>query len=160
MLLLISEAAILLAYHPFYLSYYGELIGGLRGAVRRGFEATYWGEAYLAAVPVLNRRAPFGASVYICPPGVISLMRMYQGAGLLRRDLRWSGDEREAPQADLTVFHHRPSEWNRWAWHLFRTARPLEAPGISGVPLVFIYALPHAVDATFPSTRNPSDFSS
>ena len=35
----------IVAMHPFYLSHYSLLLGGLRGAERLGFEATYWGDA-------------------------------------------------------------------------------------------------------------------
>lgn len=31
--------------HPVYLSYYNELVGGVRGAVQRGWEANYWSDA-------------------------------------------------------------------------------------------------------------------
>ena len=32
--------------HPYELSYYNELIGGPRGAWARGFELTYWYDAF------------------------------------------------------------------------------------------------------------------
>lgn len=155
-LLLLSEGVALWVYHPFYLSYYNEVIGGLAGAVRRGFEATYWGEAYLAALPILNREALPGASVYICPPGVVSILRMYQGASLLRADLRLVGEEREAWACDFLVFHHRPSEWNAVARWLFHNAQPLAAPGIGGVPLVFVYRGPLPPFGKNPRKGGPS----
>jgi hypothetical protein len=50
--LLMAAGAVLVAmqtigvvlYHPFQLSYYNLLVGGLRGAQRLGFEVTYWGD--------------------------------------------------------------------------------------------------------------------
>jgi len=39
------QAVGVVRYHPFQLSYYNMLVGGLRGAVRLGFEATYWGDS-------------------------------------------------------------------------------------------------------------------
>ena len=36
----------LIKVHPFELSYYNELIGGPRGAWQRGFELTYWYDAF------------------------------------------------------------------------------------------------------------------
>ncbi len=48
--------------HPFELSYYNELIGGPRGAWARGFELSYWYEAFdRDTVADLNRVIPDGA---------------------------------------------------------------------------------------------------
>ena len=45
--------------HPYELSYYNELAGGPRGAWDRGFELTYWYDAFTpAALEDLNRRLP------------------------------------------------------------------------------------------------------
>lgn len=40
----VTQAIGLVAFHPFQLSYYNLLVGGLRGAERLGFEVTYWGD--------------------------------------------------------------------------------------------------------------------
>ena len=40
-----SQSFGLFHYHPFQLSYYNLLVGGLRGADRLGFEVSYWGDA-------------------------------------------------------------------------------------------------------------------
>jgi len=42
---LACQACGVIYYHPFQLSYYNLLVGGLGGAERRGFEVTYWGDA-------------------------------------------------------------------------------------------------------------------
>lgn len=58
----------MVALHPFELSYYNFLVGGLPGAAHRGLEATYWGDT-LAPV-VLDRfaeRIPPGAKVALLP---------------------------------------------------------------------------------------------
>ena len=46
MAVLLPAAWQLIKVHPFELSYYNELIGGPRGAWRRGFELTYWYDAF------------------------------------------------------------------------------------------------------------------
>jgi hypothetical protein len=52
------------AIHPFELSYYNELIGGPRGAWTRGFELSYWYEAFDGeTLADLNRVLPPGARV-------------------------------------------------------------------------------------------------
>jgi len=43
---LVLGAQGLVTMHPFEMSYYSELIGGLRGAARLGFEVSYWYDAY------------------------------------------------------------------------------------------------------------------
>ncbi len=58
-LLVASQAAGLLLYHPCQTSYYNVLVGGLRGADRMGLETTYWGDSVVE--PMLAeaaRRAP------------------------------------------------------------------------------------------------------
>ena len=50
--------------HPYELSYYNELIGGPRGAWTRGFELSYWYDAFNPAViRELNAQLPPGAEV-------------------------------------------------------------------------------------------------
>ncbi len=41
-----SAALALVRIHPYELSYYNELVGGPRGAWQRGFELTYWYDAF------------------------------------------------------------------------------------------------------------------
>ncbi len=43
--LLVSPVVWTVRYHPYYLSYYNEFAGGLRGASAMGLEETYWGDA-------------------------------------------------------------------------------------------------------------------
>jgi 4-amino-4-deoxy-L-arabinose transferase-like glycosyltransferase len=63
-LVLGSAAFALIRIHPYELSYYNELIGGPRGAWERGFELTYWYDAFNGPViDELNRRLPPNASV-------------------------------------------------------------------------------------------------
>ena len=61
----LTPAAVQLALiHPFELSYYNELIGGPRGAWRRGFELSYWYEAFDGeTLAEINRVLPRGANV-------------------------------------------------------------------------------------------------
>ena len=54
----------LIRIHPYELSYYNELIGGPRGAWERGFELTYWYDAFNGPViDDLNRKLPPNAQV-------------------------------------------------------------------------------------------------
>jgi 4-amino-4-deoxy-L-arabinose transferase-like glycosyltransferase len=57
-------AAALVRVHPYELSYYNELVGGPRGAWEKGFELSYWYDAFNNRVlDELNRRLPPNAQV-------------------------------------------------------------------------------------------------
>jgi hypothetical protein len=63
-LVLGSAAFALCRIHPYELSYYNELVGGPRGAWNRGFELTYWYDAFNPGVmDDLNRRLPERAQI-------------------------------------------------------------------------------------------------
>ena len=63
-LILIPAGWQLVRIHPFELSYYNEFIGGPRGAWNRGFELSYWYEAFDGAtLASLNQVLPQGATV-------------------------------------------------------------------------------------------------
>ncbi len=59
------QGAGLVLYHPFQLSHYSLLVGGLWGAERLGFEVTYWGDAVdESLLDKAARRAPDGAVLF------------------------------------------------------------------------------------------------
>ena len=88
-LILIPAGWQLVRIHPFELSYYNEFIGGPRGAWNRGFELSYWYEAFDGAtLDDLNRVLPQGATVdflngLINTPSIACL----QDLGKLRSDI-------------------------------------------------------------------------
>lgn len=79
----------LIRIHPYELSYYNELIGGPRGAWRRGMELTYWYDAFTPQVfRDLNARFPEGAEVTFA--NKLSAPMTFgelQSLGALRKDL-------------------------------------------------------------------------
>jgi 4-amino-4-deoxy-L-arabinose transferase-like glycosyltransferase len=94
----------LVAIHPFELSYYNELIGGPRGAWKRGFELSYWYEAFDGeTLRELNRSLPRGAAVDFLEPDLISTpsLACLQELGALRGDITLG-----APDSD-----HFPYAW-------------------------------------------------
>ncbi|MDX2038974.1 MAG: glycosyltransferase family 39 protein [Isosphaeraceae bacterium] len=61
---LVPAAVQLVRIHPFELSYYNELIGGPAGAWKRGFELSYWYDAYNGpTLDEINRRVPDGSAI-------------------------------------------------------------------------------------------------
>ncbi len=127
--------------HPYYLSFYNVLIGGLPGAARRGFEPTYWGDTYLAAVLWLNEKAPADATVWIDPPGMESVVKMYHYMGMMRPDLRTTAGPEGIDTADFAVSQNKPTEFSEQVKALVRSRVPVWTERLDGVPLVFVWRL-------------------
>lgn len=120
---------------PYFLSYYGELIGGPAGAARRGMEATYWFDAVTASFRKrLEETLPEGARVVAYPNA--EYYEFLQGMGLLRKDLRFTS----APPADYLVLLGRKAMLERGWETIYRQARPLLAAELDGVELAGLYA--------------------
>jgi hypothetical protein len=93
--LVLAPAAFELArIHPFELSYYNLLIGGPRGAWQRGFELTYWCDAFNGrTLDDLNRSLPAAAELDF--PNVLTnpmTLQELQTLGALRGDIELGGD--------------------------------------------------------------------
>src|SRR5262249_57867442 len=76
--------------HSYELSYYNELIGGPRAAWSRGFELSYWYDAFNGPVlRALNARLPEGAEVDFLNQKTNNItFQEIQTLGGLRRDIR------------------------------------------------------------------------
>ncbi len=51
--------------HPYQASYYNELVGGIAGAKRMGFETDYWASPYLGILPWMNQHKM--STFCVCP---------------------------------------------------------------------------------------------
>ena len=127
--------------HPHQLSYYNAVIGGLRGAERRGMEVTYWGETYLDGAGWLNQHAPRMAVAWIEPPGVEATMGVYRTLGLLRPDIRTVAGPEALAGADYAVFQNKVTEFSDTARDLLDTRTPIVPAELDGVPLIYIFEL-------------------
>jgi hypothetical protein len=85
-----SGAGALIDVHPYELSYYNALIGGPRGAWARGFELSYWYDAFNGRVlRDVNARLPEGAEVDFLNHKTNNItFQEVQTLGGLRRDIR------------------------------------------------------------------------
>lgn len=93
--------------HPFGLSYYNALVGGLAGAERLGLETTYWGDSVdRVLLDELARRVEPGQTVALVPT-----LHHIQAAASTTPDLFAKGivlrDESAAAQADWLVVYRR-----------------------------------------------------
>jgi 4-amino-4-deoxy-L-arabinose transferase-like glycosyltransferase len=95
---LVPAAIDLIRIHPFELSYYNALIGGPRGAWRRGFELTYWFDAINPrTLKEINERLPAGAEVDMPNESTNSMIfEQLQSLGALRGDIRLGGEFKRA----------------------------------------------------------------
>jgi hypothetical protein len=108
-LVLAPAAVALVRIHPFELSYYSALIGGPSGAWHRGFELTYWFDAFNdQTLDELNQRFPPGAEVDF-PNELTNPMTFQelQMLGKLRGDIQLGGD---------VQFHGRKYEQFPFVW--------------------------------------------
>ncbi len=138
-LLLMPGLAATVGSFPSWLSYYNGLVGGPCGALRAGFEPTYWGDAYLRPLAWLSSNAPSRARVVICQPGIIgTLVDSYRGA-VVREDLEFTEDPRELRSADYCVFHTRRNEIWPQARVLLDRGRPVYVWDLDGAPLAVVY---------------------
>jgi hypothetical protein len=100
-----------LALHPFGLSYYNLVIGGLPGAERLGMEITYWGDAVDRVL--LNRLATEahpGASAALAPTLYAQQGILTTTGALVRRDVILQ-DDAAVPQAEWLVISRRRAYW-------------------------------------------------
>ena len=95
-------------FHPFYLSYFNEITGGLEGAQDQGYEVTYWGEAINNKVLNELNRMPAGSSIK--PLAYHSLcLDHYQQWGLLDPSYKLGGE----PPYDCHLLIIRRGFFNR-----------------------------------------------
>lgn len=126
--------------HPFQLSYYNELVGGLRGAVARGYQATYW---YDALTPELyermNEALPPGARVQFVPEFLL-VPELAQSWGLLRTDIV-SLAAAPAPYV-VTILRQDWLTQEHLDLHFGRAGERLVVQEVEGVPLVVLARRP------------------
>ncbi len=130
--------ASLAAIHPFGLSYYSELIGGLWGAERLGFEVSYWFDGLTPrALEQINERVPVAARVWIFP--------RYEGYEQLRAWGLWRRDlcEGDIGNADYLLLYARKSRFYAIPGiaDVYERRRPDWSLRAQGVQVVGLYKL-------------------
>jgi hypothetical protein len=136
--LVFVPAAVQLAWvHPLELAYYGEVVGGVRGAHRLGFETTYWMDAYTEPVlEWMNRELPPGARVWVFGNEITLVFQ--QAYGRLRRDIELRSEGPGSEWALVLMWQGIMSP--EFVEELQKT-RPAYALELQGVPLVAIYRI-------------------
>ncbi len=138
-LLLLSLSVIpLIRIHPYELSYYNMLVGGLKGAERRGFESTYWGDtATDELLSYLNANLPEDASISFFPAGC-NVAGLYKFTGRLRADFRIV----PCDEAQFLILNCRQGFFDEKLWEIYRNEIPLYATRHDGALLTAVYVMP------------------
>jgi len=124
--------------HPFEFSYYNELIGGIPGAEKKGFELTYYLEVVNEEVlQWINRTAKPGEVLRMLPD-YPPYLESYQNHGLLRKDIRVSNFG-TVKSGDLMILVRRRHIVND---QRYASAVPLYERSYDGVSLVKVLRLP------------------
>lgn len=124
-------------YHPYLLSYFNPLVGGLKGAQEKGFEWTYWGEALNTQVLERLNQLPPGSSIY---PMALheKCLQHHQQWGNLAPHVNIGGP----PPYDYHLLLMRPGFFGRTEWALVQGPFHPIADGLwrkFGVPMIAIY---------------------
>jgi 4-amino-4-deoxy-L-arabinose transferase-like glycosyltransferase len=98
--------------HPFGLSYYNALVGGLPGAERLGLELTFWGDAVDAPLlDVLANRAKEGETAALAPTLAPDQGKVATTRRLLAKNIVLADQDRAA-KADWLVLSRREAYWS------------------------------------------------
>lgn len=135
-IVLLEGGSALWRYHPYELSYFNPVVGGLKGAQARGFETTYWGEAVNRDVVTALNNLPNGSRVKPLALHELCLMQQ-QEWGLIKTDLIFNGP----PPYDYHLLQFRRGFFANIETLLADSGRykPLKIWGRWGVPLVALY---------------------
>jgi len=123
--------------HPYQSSYYNELIGGIDGAVKKGFEAEFWGNAHRGALPWLNAHPQHTYWVYLVDlePRLSWGFDLYKEDGLLDPAVRF-GDK---DNSDFLVLLIRQGFFSPQMWDYYKNQEPVFSVRLSQTQLVNIY---------------------
>jgi hypothetical protein len=135
LLVSISPAVNLYLIHPFQLSYYNSLVGGIQGAYKRGLEMTYFMDALTPSfIQQLNKQLPERATVHASFANF--MLDYYQKQGRLRSDIRLT----KGQPFDYYILLNRrsalPPRENRL---LNGSVPPYVSVNVAGVPLVSVF---------------------
>lgn len=142
--------------HPFQLSYYNAIVGGLRGADRLGLELTYWGDAVdRVLLERVDRLVPPGAEVALAPTfhhlHPISLMtpELFEDAVTL-------SPEQALGRSSWLIVFRRSAYWSAEVREAIRRGRPVAERARDGVWLSRLYRVEPAGGRFTPANREDS----
>jgi len=121
------------SYHPYQITYFNELVGGVKGAFGK-YDLDYWGTSQKAAVEWVNIRAPQNAKVHI-------VMAPDVAGTYLRPDLLTHLNKFEYDASDFVIILNRQSFYYRffYAYDYLLTHAPIYTVSVKGTPLTWVF---------------------
>jgi hypothetical protein len=138
-LLAVSLFFSVVAYHPYQSSYFGEVIGGVDGARRVGFEVHYWCSAYKDLAPWLSEHSDKTYHVPTCT----HLLDFYRDQGTLDDSVR----NHPAWEADRVVLVGRFGVFRDEAWDYYRNREPIFSIQVSDTSILGVYEVEQPVSS-------------
>jgi 4-amino-4-deoxy-L-arabinose transferase-like glycosyltransferase len=126
--------------HPFGLSHYTAVAGGVPGAADLGMNRQFWGFTTGSLADWIAEKLPNGGSVWTCDT-THGAWTMMQRDGLIPSNIRASAS---MAAADLVLVHHEPhfAEVDYQAWVAFGRVQPVYVLRYDGVPIISVYDNP------------------
>ncbi|MBP9813947.1 glycosyltransferase family 39 protein [Candidatus Woesebacteria bacterium] len=123
----------IVSYHPYQITYFNELVGGVRGAYGR-YDLDYWGTSQKAAVLWVNEHAPKNAKVHI-------VMAANVAGTYLRPDLLPNLNKFGYDESDFVIFLNRQSFFYRffYSYEYLLVHKPVHTIEAQGTPLTWIF---------------------
>ncbi|WP_152053149.1 glycosyltransferase family 39 protein [Tautonia marina] len=154
--LVVSQGGGVVRMHPYQLSYYNLLIGGLPGAERLGMELTYWGDTL--APPLLaevQHLVPQGEAVAIAPTFHHLYPTALLNAGLFEKEIRLLPEQGLDESRWLLVFR-RSAYWSPAIEDALTRGEPVLEQSRAGVWLSRLYRFDAPDPAFVPDNREDS----
>ncbi len=121
------------SYHPYQITYFNELVGGVQGAFGK-YDLDYWGTSQKAAVSWVNAHAPQNAKISI-------VMAPDVAGTYLRPDLLTNLNKFSYDQADFVVMLNRQSFYYRffYAYEYLLRHTPAYTVRVHNTPLTWVF---------------------
>ncbi|RMF95393.1 MAG: phospholipid carrier-dependent glycosyltransferase, partial [Candidatus Schekmanbacteria bacterium] len=138
----------LIRVHPYELSYYNILVGGIEGAKKIGLETTYWGDAFNRDfLKVIEKKYSTKKILYCGLPQKKRQLKFYYRNGLVAKSIldnaTCSSDAfKNEGYYDYLVLNCRQGVFKKLEWFYYNFLKPEYNTILDGVPLISIYKSP------------------
>jgi hypothetical protein len=138
-LFLLTIHSSIIKIHPYQSSYFNELVGGTEGAIKKGFEAEYWGNAYIGVLPWLNEHSDRTFWIYMADlaPQILWGFELYKKDGFLKEKVQFGGRK----HSDYLILLIRQGFFNEEMWRYYKHSEPVFSVKLSNTSLVNVYDL-------------------
>ncbi len=128
--------------HPFGLSHYTPLAGGIQGAADLGMNRQFWGFTSAPLNEFFQEELPNGGTVFLADM-VPTAWSMLHRDGLVPQNIRGT---MSYAHADLIMIHHERhfSHLEHQAWVRFQDTAPARVLTYDGVPIITVYRNPNS----------------